>query len=50
MREMLYLMARHELADFDRWNRLFRSHAEAQRKGVAYHWGLDKQHASGQVD
>jgi len=29
---MLYLMARHELADFDRWNRLFRSHAEAQRK------------------
>jgi hypothetical protein len=29
---MLYLMARHELADFDKWNRIFRSHAEAQRR------------------
>ncbi len=29
---MLYLLARHQLSDFDKWNRLFRSHAEAQRK------------------
>ncbi len=29
---MLYLMARHKLADFDRWNRLFQSHAQAQRQ------------------
>ncbi len=29
---MLYLMARHKLADFDKWNRIFRSHAEAQRQ------------------
>jgi len=29
---MLYLMARHELADFDRWHRIFRSHADAQRR------------------
>ena len=29
---MLYLLARHKLCDFDKWNRVFRSHAEAQRK------------------
>ncbi len=29
---MLYLIAKHRLSDFDKWNRLFRSHAEAQRK------------------
>ncbi len=29
---MLYLMARHKLADFEKWNRLFRSHAPAQRQ------------------
>ncbi len=29
---MTYLIARHKLADFDKWNRLFRSHAEAQRQ------------------
>ncbi len=29
---MLYLIAKHKLSDFDRWNRLFRSHADAQRK------------------
>jgi len=28
---MFYLMARHKLADFDTWNRIFESHAEAQR-------------------
>ena len=29
---MLYLMARHKLADYDTWNRSFRSHAQAQRQ------------------
>ncbi len=29
---MFYLTAIHHLSDFDRWNRIFTSHAEAQRK------------------
>ncbi len=29
---MFYLLARHKLSNFDKWNRIFRSHAEAQRK------------------
>ncbi len=29
---MIYLLARHRLSDYDKWNRIFRSHAEAQRK------------------
>ncbi len=29
---MFYLLARHTLSDFDKWNRIFRSHADAQRK------------------
>ncbi len=29
---MLYLIARHKLSDYDTWNRLFTSHAQAQRR------------------